>query len=95
MKTVILAFAALLVTYGAEAQQHNNLEIQPDGRGGYTGTYGGRNFQTEPDYSRPPTARNDGRRANRAPTVIIPPAGVDGKTQRRCYAGGNGEIICP
>ena len=90
--TIILLLAAC--TIDAEAQQYRNLDIQPDASGGYSGTYGRQNFEAPPDGR-----RNDPRGSTRrfpptSPGFIVPDEGVTGKTQRRCYATGNGNTIC-
>ena len=48
MRTLIAAFAVTLAALPAEAQQFRNTEIQPDGTGGYYGTYGNENFEVTP-----------------------------------------------
>lgn len=74
---------------GAVGQQYQNLEVTPDGRGGATGQYGGRNFQVERDYSRPQNQLGK-------PVIIVPPQqnSTDGKTKKRCYTDGNGQSVC-
>jgi hypothetical protein len=42
---------------GAHAQQYQNFEVTPDGRGGAQGTIGGRNFEVYRNYDRPPASR--------------------------------------
>ncbi|MGP4666750.1 hypothetical protein [Agrobacterium pusense] len=49
-------FAACLAG-SALAQQYQNFEIAPDGRGGAQGTIGGRNFEVPRSYDRPPAGR--------------------------------------
>ena len=94
MKSAMLALILTIYPLAANAQQYRNLEIQPDGSGGYTGTYGGQNFQIAPDYSKP-VPRNSARRApGNPPAVFIPNEGVNGNTQKQCYTTGNGTVIC-
>ena len=91
MKTVLLAF--LLLATGAAAQQYQNYEVQPDGMGGYTGTYGNRNFEVTPT----PDGWS-GQVGGRRPGVIQErPSwrpGSIGATQRNCVVDGNGNAIC-
>ncbi|MGC4389641.1 hypothetical protein [Agrobacterium sp. M50-1] len=50
--TVVIGFSA-----SAHAQQYQNFEVTPDGRGGAQGTIGGRNFEVYRNYDRPPASR--------------------------------------
>ena len=50
--TVIIGLAAV-----AHAQQYQNFEVTPDGSGGAQGTIGGRNFEIDRNYDRPPSGR--------------------------------------
>jgi len=43
----IATFVFLMVSSAAYAQQYRNFEIQPNGTGGYMGTYGNRNFDID------------------------------------------------
>ncbi|MCZ7501488.1 hypothetical protein [Agrobacterium sp. ST15.13.015] len=49
--------AMIFLSVGAHAQQYQNLEVTPDGRGGAQGTIGGRNFEVYRNYDRPPASR--------------------------------------
>ncbi|MBP2572381.1 hypothetical protein J2767_003559 [Agrobacterium tumefaciens] len=49
--------AAIGFSTGAHAQQYQNFEVTPDGRGGAQGTIGGRNFEVYRNYDRPPASR--------------------------------------
>ncbi|CUX58964.1 conserved exported hypothetical protein [Agrobacterium sp. NCPPB 925] len=84
-----LTAAALSVTIGlaagAHAQQYQNFEVTPDGRGGAQGTVGGRNFEVERNYDRPPAGgasnatRRELRRAVPQQTCVI-----DSEGRTRC-----------
>nr|NTB09270.1 hypothetical protein [Agrobacterium fabrum] len=53
-----VALAVLIgLAVGSHAQQYQNFEVTPDGRGGAQGTIGGRNFEVERNYDRPPASR--------------------------------------
>ncbi len=73
------AFAVLMaLTTFAQAQQYQNFEVTPDGRGGAQGTIGGRNFEVYRNHDRPPAgnrvspeARRDQRNAAPQQTCII------------------------
>ncbi|MCZ7450127.1 hypothetical protein O8B93_21305 [Agrobacterium rhizogenes] len=70
---------------GAHAQQYQNFEVTPDGRGGAQGTIGGRNFEVERNYDRPPAGgassetRRELRRAVPQQTCV-----VDSEGRTRC-----------
>lgn len=70
---------------GSHAQQYQNFEVTPDGRGGAQGTIGGRNFEVERNYDRPPAGgaspetRRDLRQAVPQQTCI-----VDSEGRTRC-----------
>ncbi len=70
---------------GAHAQQYQNFEVTPDGRGGAQGTLGGRNFEVYRNYDRPPAGgtspetRRELRRAAPQQTCV-----VDSEGQTRC-----------
>jgi hypothetical protein len=49
--------AIICLSVGARAQQYQNFEVTPDGRGGAQGTIGGRNFEVYRNYDRPPASR--------------------------------------
>ena len=49
--------AMIFLSVGAHAQQYQNFEVTPDGRGGAQGTIGGRNFEIYRNYDRPPVNR--------------------------------------
>ncbi|WP_421400085.1 hypothetical protein [Agrobacterium fabrum] len=78
--TVMIGLAA-----GVHAQQYQNFEVTPDGRGGAQGTIGGRNFEVERNYDRPPAGgassetRRDLRQAVPQQTCI-----VDSEGRTRC-----------
>ncbi|KVK60261.1 hypothetical protein L905_22550, partial [Agrobacterium sp. TS43] len=42
--------ALICLSVGAHAQQYQNFEVTPDGRGGAQGTIGGRNFEVYRNY---------------------------------------------
>lgn len=70
----------------AHAQQYQNFEITPDGRGGAQGTIGRRNFEIERNYDRPPANRrssSDTRRDYRSP-VPQQTCLVDTEGRTRC-----------
>lgn len=81
------AFAVLMgLCASAEAQQYQNFEITPDGRGGAQGTLGGRNFEVYRNNNRPPASgrvapdtRRERRNAVPRQTCIVDAAG-----QTRC-----------
>lgn len=85
--------AAAVFTGGASeqalSQQYRNFEAVPDGRGGAYGSYGGRNFQIERDFSKPPPRRyGDG-------SIRVPATPeTNGTVQRDCYVNSNGRRIC-
>ena len=95
MKIRILFLAVPAVVSMAlqvSAQQYRNYEVQPDGRGGYYGTYGNRNFEIDPRRG------GSGHIGGRRPGVIQErpsrtPGNV-GATQRSCVVDGNGNAIC-
>ncbi|WCK04344.1 hypothetical protein [Agrobacterium tumefaciens] len=84
-----LAAVVLSVTIGlaggAHAQQYQNFEVTPDGRGGAQGTIGGRNFEVYRNYDRPPAGgaspetRRELRRAVPQQTCVI-----DSEGRTRC-----------
>lgn len=93
MRTLIAAFAVTLAALPAKAQQFRNTEIQPDGTGGYHGTYGNENFEVRPQGD-----GVSGHIGGRRPGVIEErpsrrPGSV-GTTQRNCVVDGNGNAIC-
>lgn len=47
MRIALIAIV-LLISTSAQAQ-YKNYEVQPDGTGGYSGTYGNRNFEVTPE----------------------------------------------
>ncbi|MFK0337949.1 hypothetical protein ACIQT7_11830 [Agrobacterium deltaense] len=49
--------AMICLSASAHAQQYQNFEVTPDGRGGAQGTIGGRNFEVYRNYDRPPASR--------------------------------------
>lgn len=80
------AFSVMVgLAAGAHAQQYQNFEVTPDGRGGAQGTIGGRNFEVERNYDRPPAGgaspetRRDLRQAVPQQTCI-----VDSEGRTRC-----------
>jgi len=80
------AFSVMIgLAAGAHAQQYQNFEVTPDGRGGAQGTIGGRNFGVERNYDRPPAGgaspetRRDLRQAVPQQTCI-----VDSEGRTRC-----------
>ncbi len=82
----VTAFSVMVgLAAGAHAQQYQNFEVTPDGRGGAQGTIGGRNFKVERNYDRPPAGgaspetRRDLRQAVPQQTCI-----VDSEGRTRC-----------
>ena len=85
-----LAAGVLVAVIGlfacAHAQQYQNYEVTPDGRGGAQGTIGGRNFEIYRNYDRPPgnraspDTRRELRRAVPQQTCIID---TEGRTRCR------------
>lgn len=77
--------AVIGLAAGAHAQQYQNFEVTPDGRGGAQGTIGGRNFEIYRNYDRPPAGgtspetRRDLRRAVPQQTCV-----VDSEGRTRC-----------
>lgn len=85
-----LAASVLIAVIGlsacAHAQQYQNYEVTPDGRGGAQGTIGGRNFEIYRNYDRPPAnraspnTRRELRRALPQQTCIVD---TEGRTRCR------------
>lgn len=79
-------FAVIGLPAGAHAQQYQNYEVAPDGRGGAQGTIGGRNFEIYRNYDRPPAnraspdTRRELRRAVPQQTCIVD---TEGRTRCR------------
>jgi hypothetical protein len=94
MKTTIVAMVfTLAACLPAGAQQFRNTEVQPDGTGGYYGTYGNQNFEVRPEGG-----GVSGHIGGRRPGVIEErpsrrPGSV-GATHRNCVVDGNGNAIC-
>lgn len=81
-----LLAAATSLAVSAHAQQYQNFEVTPDGRGGAHGTIGGRNFEIERNYDRPPASRrssSDTRREFRS-TAPRQTCLVDAEGRTRC-----------
>lgn len=80
-----LAMLMALAGEAAFAQQYQNFEVTPNRRGGAQGTLGNRNFQVDPDYSRPVQRRNNAtatqHRRNATP-------------QRFCVVDAQGRVRC-
>lgn len=94
MKTLLIILTLLTIAPCAYAQQVRNLEVQPDGTGGYIGTYGNQNFQVPPNNG-PSVKPNVSRRhVGPPPVVIVPNGSVNGDTHKRCYVDGNGQASC-
>lgn len=78
--------AVIGLSAGAHAQQYQNYEVTPDGRGGAQGTIGGRNFEIYRNYDRPPAnraspdTRRELRRAAPQQTCIVD---TEGRTRCR------------
>ena len=72
------------------AQQYRNLEVVPDGRGGAYGSYGGKNFQVEKDYSKPPARHytNGTQRPSATPDR-------NASLPRGCLLNNEGRPVCP
>jgi hypothetical protein len=91
-RTILTMFIAIFTGGAAYSQQYRNFEVQPDGTGGYYGTYGNQNFEVRPG------AGQSGHLGGRRPNVIEErrsrrPGSV-GATQRNCVVDGNGMAIC-
>lgn len=89
---IVLCVLAVFSASPALAQQYRNLEIQPNGTGGYMGTYGNRNFDIDTQNG------VQGHVGGRRPGVITErPSqrrGSVGATQNNCVVDGNGNAIC-
>lgn len=83
---------ALLTEQVAHAQQYRNFEIQPDGTGGYHGTYGNQNFEVRPGVGQ--SGHIGGRRSNVIEERRSRRSGSVGATQRSCVVDGNGIASC-
>lgn len=89
----ILVAIVLSVLPGlALAQQHPNLEVQPDRSGGYTGTYGHRNFEIyrQPKWQDGVEGQIGGERFG---TQGRSGSGA-GNSFGNCYADGYGNAVC-
>lgn len=92
MRMALLGIALLMST-SANAQ-YRNYEVQPDGTGGYYGTYGNQNFEVRPD---PGSAGNvNGRRPGIIrQRVIRAPRPRNTRNNRTCVVDTNsGNAIC-
>lgn len=90
MKYLLMIVAMCAIPTECFSQQYRNLDIGPNGSGGYYGTYGRQNFEIQPNQ---PIRRQD-RRFSSPPAVVLPDEGVTGRTYKRCYVTGNGNRIC-
>jgi len=80
-------FAALMgVATSAQAQQYQNFEVTPDGRGGAQGTVGGRNFEVYRNYDRPPAGGRVSPETRREQRNAIP--------QQTCIIDAQGKTRC-
>jgi len=90
MKAVIIAI--MLFSASSVSAQYRNYEVQPNGTGGYRGTYGNQNFDTG--------IQNDdaGHIGGRRPGVVTERRsmrrGSIGATQKNCVVDGNGFAFC-
>lgn len=81
------AFAIMMcLVASAHAQQYQNFEVTPDGRGGAQGTIGGRNFEVYRNYDRPPASRRTSTDAQREPRNPVP--------QQTCIIDAEGRTRC-
>ncbi|MDO3443811.1 hypothetical protein [Agrobacterium sp. V1] len=70
----------------AQAQQYQNFEVTPNGRGGAHGTIGGRNFEIERNYDRPPANHRSSSDMRRDYGSSVPQQTclIDTKGRTRC-----------
>lgn len=81
------AFAILLsLATLAHAQQYQNFEVTPNGRGGAQGTIGRRNFETYRNYDRPPENRRNSTDMPREYRNAVP--------QQTCILDAQGRTRC-
>ena len=81
------AFAILMcLPASASAQQYQNFEVTPNGRGGAQGTVGGRNFEVERNYDRPPAGRSNSTDTRRESRNAVP--------QQTCIIDAEGRTRC-
>ncbi len=81
------AFAVLMgLPASASAQQYQNFEVTPDGRGGAQGTIGGRNFEVYRNYDRPPASRSNSTDKRREYRNAVP--------QQTCIIDAEGRTRC-
>jgi hypothetical protein len=83
---------ASLAASPAMAQQYRNLEVQPDGTGGYYGTYGNKNFEMNSQNGM--SGQIGGRRPGVVEERPSRRPGSVGATQRNCVVDGNGNAFC-
>ena len=91
MRMALLGIA-LLISTSAHAQ-YRNYEVQPDGTGGYYGTYGNQNFEVRPD---PGSAGSiSGRRPGIIrQRVIRAPRPRDTRSKNCVVDNNSGNAIC-
>lgn len=94
MREILIVVVLVGLASNAAAQQYQNLEAEPNGMGGYSGSYGRENFETTPNLNRWGERSSERRIQGVHPEIILPNRGMTGNTQRRCYATGNGNTIC-
>jgi hypothetical protein len=89
----LIAIIVLLAALPAAADQpYRNLEVQPNGTGGYTGTYGNENFDV--DTKGGVSGHVGGRRPQVVQERKSRSKGNVGATQRNCVVDSNGVAFC-
>jgi hypothetical protein len=91
MRTAIVLIA-MLFAIDAYGQQYQNLEIQPNGTGGYSGTYGRRNFEVYPQNGA--STGQIGRRPGAMREQPSNRRGSVGGTRGNCVVDSNGRAFC-
>lgn len=87
-----IAAAAILLAASPVAAQYRNYEAQPNGYGGYTGTYGNQNFDTGIGYG--DSTQVGGRRPGVVTERRSLRRGNVGATQRNCVVDANRNAYC-
>jgi hypothetical protein len=90
MRNLILGLLMTVSTVSM-AQTVPNLEVHPNGYGGYTGTYGDRNFDIDPNQGKA-AGHFDNRQQNNG-GVRRPQTRNYSNSQSRCGVDANGKAI--